>query len=372
MKAASRTLEKIGSNFDWIYFIILTLICLCGLLVLSSAGYNPDTGVSRPMQKQAMSMALGLFAFLFGCSCSSNFWRRSSWAIYGMCFLSLSVIFVIGESAKGASRWIDLGFFRMQPSEFMKIGIILALANILSSDRTPANGHNLKTLLLPAVVLLLPAALTLVQPDLGTALCQSLVGGSMIYLAGVRRKTIFTLGATAIIGAIPAWGVLKEYQKKRILNFITPELDPLASGYHAIQSKIAVGSGAVFGKGYLKGTQTQLRFLPEQTTDFLFSVLAEEWGLVGSLFILTLYILLIYRIMRVASRAQDKFSTLMCFGVGALFFWQCVVNIGMVTGTLPVVGITLPLLSYGGSSVLTLLFCAGLVQGVNSRRYLFS
>jgi len=180
------------------------------------------------------------------------------------------------------------------------------------------------------------------------------------------------LFTTGVLAAIPAWSLLKDYQKKRILNFVTPELDPLASGYHAIQSKIAVGSGALFGKGYLKGTQTQLRFLPEQTTDFLFSVLAEEWGFIGSLFVVSLYIILIYRILQVASRASDRFAALMCTGVGALYFWQCVVNIGMVTGSLPVVGITLPLLSYGGSSVLTLLFCAGLVAGVHSRRFLFS
>jgi rod shape determining protein RodA len=372
MKAAARRLERIGSNFDWTYFILLLAICGCGLVVLSSAGYDPDTGVSRPMQKQALSMVLGVIAFFVGCLCSATFWKRSSWAIYGGCLILLAVIFLIGEVAGGARRWLDLGFFRMQPSEFMKIGVILVLANVLSSETAPTNGYNLKTLIYPAIILLIPAALTLVQPDLGTALCQCLVGGSMIFVAGVRRKTILGLMTTGLIAAIPAWSFLKEYQKKRILNFVTPELDPLASGYHAIQSKIAVGSGSLFGKGYLKGTQTQLRFLPEQTTDFLFSVLAEEWGFVGTFLVVSLYIVLVYRILRIASRASDRFTALVCVGVGALFFWQCVVNIGMVTGTLPVVGITLPLLSYGGSSVLTLLFCAGLVAGVHSRRFLFS
>lgn len=372
MKLAARRFERIGSNFDWIYFGILVLICICGLVVLSSAGYDPDTNVSRPMQKQAMSMLLGLGAFLVGCFCSANFWKRSSWAIYGGCLALLMVIFLIGEVAGGAKRWLDLGFFRMQPSEFMKVGIILILANILSSEDTPQNGRTLKALLIPAVIILIPAGLTLIQPDLGTALCQCLVGGTMILIAGVRFKTLLGLFTSGVIAAIPAWSLLKDYQKKRILNFVTPELDPLASGYHAIQSKIAVGSGALFGKGYLKGTQTQLRFLPEQTTDFLFSVLAEEWGFVGSFLVVSLYIMLIYRILQVASRASDRFSALVCCGVGALFFWQCVVNIGMVTGALPVVGITLPLLSYGGSSVLTLLFSAGLVAGIHSRRFLFS
>jgi rod shape determining protein RodA len=372
MKSATGRFERIGSNFDWIYFAVLVMICGCGLMVLSSAGYDPDTGISRPMQKQAISMLLGLVAFFVACFCSASFWKRSSWLIYGGCFFLLTVIFLIGEVAGGAKRWLDLGFFRMQPSEFMKVGVILVLANILSSEDSPQNGRTLKALMLPAVLLLVPAGLTLIQPDLGTALCQCLVGGTMILIAGVRFKTLVGLFMTGVIAAIPAWSMLKDYQKKRILNFVTPELDPLASGYHAIQSKIAVGSGALFGKGYLKGTQTQLRFLPEQTTDFLFSVLAEEWGFVGSLFVVSLYIILIYRILQVASRASDRFSAMVCSGVGALFFWQCVVNIGMVTGALPVVGITLPLLSYGGSSVLTLLFCAGLVAGIHSRRFLFS
>lgn len=372
MKAALRRIERLGSNFDWVFLLILISICGCGLVVLSSAGYDPDVNTSRAMQKQAISMVLGFCAFFLGCFCSTNFWRRSAWFIYAGCLVLLVVIFMTGVVAGGARRWLDLGFFRAQPSEFMKIGVILALARVLSSESAPSDGYSLKTLILPAITLAIPAALTLIQPDLGTALCQCLVGGSLIFLAGVRMKTILFLGSSALIAAFPAWHMLKDYQRNRILNFITPELDPLASGYHAIQSKIAVGSGALTGKGYLHGTQTQLRFLPEQTTDFIFSVLAEEWGFIGSFFVVSLYIMLIYRILRISSRSADRFSALVTFGVAALFFWQAVVNIGMVTGTLPVVGITLPLLSYGGSSVMTLLFAAGLVAGVNSRRFLFS
>jgi len=367
-----RRIERLGSNFQWGYLLLLLAICGCGLLVLSSAGYDPEAGESRAMQKQALSMALGIGAFFLACFGSSNFWRRSAWLIYGVCLALLIFILAEGVVAGGARRWLDLGFFRMQPSEFMKIGLILCLARVLSSDRAPQDGHTLKTLFIPALTLIVPAALTLIQPDLGTALCQCLVGGSMIFLAGVKRRTIFTMATVAAVGAFPAWHSLKQYQRNRILNFISPELDPLASGYHAIQSKIAVGSGSWLGKGYLKGTQTQLRFLPEQTTDFLFSVLAEEWGFLGTMLVLVLYIVLIYRMLMVSSRAADRFSAMVTFGVAALFFWQVVVNVGMVTGTLPVVGITLPLLSYGGSSVLTLMFAAGLVAGVHSRRFLFS
>jgi len=363
--------EKLTANFDWSYFLTLLLICGAGLVVLSSAGYDPDTGESPAMRRQASSMLLGLGAFFLGSFFSTNFWRRVTWTIYAICLFFLLFIFAEGLVAKGARRWLDLGFFRMQPSEFMKIGIILALGKILTREGIQG-GYGIKELALPAVVLLIPAGLTLIQPDLGTALCQCLVGGSMIFLAGVKRRTILTLGGVGIAALFPAWNFLKDYQKKRIINFISPESDPLASGYHAIQSKIAVGSGALTGKGYLKGTQTQLSFLPEQTTDFLFSVLAEEWGFLGSAVVLSLYLFLIYRMVRVASRAVDPYSAIVTFGVASLFFWQCVVNIGMVTGVLPVVGITLPLLSYGGSSVLTLMFGAGLVAGVHSRRYIFS
>jgi rod shape determining protein RodA len=365
-----KKLERLGSNFDWFLVAIIAAICAVGLAVIYSAGFDPDTGESLAMRRQAYSMLIGAGAFLVGFLFSTTFWRRYSWFIYGACVFLLIAIFAEGLVAKGARRWLDLGFIRMQPAEFMKIGIILGLAKLLATDAI--SGYDLKTLIKPALVVLIPAGLTLVQPDLGTALCQIAVGGAMIYLAGVKGRTILTLALGAVAAAIPAWNLLHDYQKKRVLNFLSPEADPLASGYHAIQSKIAVGSGALTGKGFLKGTQTQLRFLPEQTTDFIFSVLAEEWGFLGTATVIVLYFLLLYRILRISSRASDQFGAFVAFGIAALFFFQIVVNIGMVTGSLPVVGITLPLLSYGGSSVMTLLFGTGLVAGIHSRRYLFT
>lgn len=368
-----RALEKrLGASFDWPLTFCMIALCAVGLVVLASAGHDAQLDESRAMERQAAAMGVGLLAFFGASIASSNFWKR--WAYFafaGGCLL-LFAIDAFGVAAGGARRWLDLGPVRMQPSEFMKIGIILTFARLFSSEKSPEDGYTLKRLWLPAAILLVPVGLTLVQPDLGTALCQLLIGASMLLLVGVRSKTILTLALFGAVLAVPAWKSLHDYQQKRILNFLSPEMDPLGSGYHAIQSKIAVGSGAMFGKGFLKGTQTQLRFLPEQTTDFLFSVLAEEWGFVGSAFAVSLYIFLVYRILRVCMRADDRFQTFVCFGVASMIFWHVMVNIGMVTGILPVVGITLPLLSYGGSSVVTQMTALGLVARVSSRRYLFA
>jgi rod shape determining protein RodA len=252
------------------------------------------------------------------------------------------------------------------------MGVILALARLFSSEKVPQDGYGFQELLIPAAVLLLPMAITIVQPDLGTAICQGLIGGVMILLAGVKGRTLLRLGSLGVVLAIPGWSFLHDYQKKRILNFLSPEMDPLGSGYHAIQSMIAVGSGSEAGKGFLQGTQTQLRFLPEQTTDFLFSVLAEEWGFIGSALVIALYAFLVFRLIQIGSRAADRFSAFVCMGTAALVFWQVVINIGMVTGSLPVVGITLPLLSYGGSSVVTIMASLGLAAGTSARRFKFA
>jgi rod shape determining protein RodA len=368
-----RTIEKrLGSSFDWPLTLAMLVLCGIGLLIQYSAGYDRETLQSLSMHRQAVSMAMGFAAFLFTALIGMNFFRRWAFVIFIVGCLLLVAVLGMGSVAGGARRWLNLGGFRFQPSEFMKIGVMLTIAKICSSDRAPLDGYTISKLILPAGILLVPFVLTLVQPDLGTALSQALVGVSIILMAGVRFKTLATLGVAGAILAIPAWTHLKEYQKNRILNFLSPEMDPLGTGYHAIQSKIAVGSGALTGKGMLQGTQTQLRFLPEQTTDFLFSVLAEEWGFIGSSLTVAAYAYLLYRILKVTARAEDKFRALVCVGVAALIFWHVFINIGMVTGILPVVGITLPLLSFGGSSVITTMAAIGLVVGVSSRRFLFA
>jgi len=364
--------KRTFGNYDWQLLGITLLVCCVGLTVLYSAGFYPDQGRSPSMYRQATAMGLGLVLFIICSLIPPAFWRRWSYVIYVLCCITVAGVLVTGVVAGGARRWLDFGAVRLQPSEPMKIGIILALARLFSSEDSPRDGYTIVKLILPFSLLALPMGLVLAQPDLGTGLVFAMITGSMLLLAGIHSKTIVKLIVAFFLALYPFWITLKEYQKKRILNFLDPELDPLGSGYHAIQSKIAVGSGMMTGKGVLQGTQTQLRFLPEQTTDFLFSVLAEEWGFIGSVIALLLYSLLIFRLLRIASRCSERFTAFVVVGVAAMIFWHVLMNMGMVVGILPVVGITLPLLSYGGSSVVTIMAALGIVAGISLRRFKFS
>ena len=368
-----RVNKKVILSVDWQLLILMLILSAVGLAGLYSAGFDQASGVSPTMERQAASMGVGLLAFLFCMFCKPSAWRRIAFAVYVIGCTLLLLTYFQGVVAGGAKRWLVLAGFRLQPSEFMKLALILALARIFSNSKSPRDGYTLVQLLLPCLVLFIPVVLIIIEPDLGTALCHLLIGGSMLLLAGVRRKTFTRLLLVGILLAIPAWKlVLKDYQRQRVLTFLSPEADPLGSGYHAMQSKIAVGSGAVSGKGYLQGTQTQLSFLPEQTTDFIFSVLAEEWGFIGSMFILILYGLLILRLLSISAKTSDPFASFVAFGVSALLFWHVVINIGMVVGVLPVVGLTLALLSYGGSSVVAVMAALGIVAGFSIRRFMFA
>jgi len=348
-------------------------LCWAGLVILYSAGYNPDTGESLAMYRQLYAMGIGLASFFICMYLSSSFWRQATVPVYLAGILLLGYILFEGVIAGGAQRWIEMHGFRMQPSEFMKIGIILAMAKILSSEKAPKDGYGIFSLFVPLMVLLFPAVLTFVEPDLGTAVCHVLIGGSMILLAGVRRKALIWLFACAVGFGVTSWSyLLMDYQRARVATFLWPESDPMGRGYHALQSKIAVGSGMLTGKGFLKGTQTQLRFMPEQTTDFIFSVLAEEWGFIGSVVILLLYGMLLFRLLKISLRLSDLFAVYVTFGVAAMIFWHVLVNIGMVAGIVPVVGITLVMLSYGGSSIVTCMSLLGIVAGFSRRRFVFS
>ncbi len=360
-------------NIDWILIFLVTSLCVVGLFVLYSAGFSPTLGESLAIKRQSASMLVGMVLFFIAMFVGPKTAKTSSYFIYFICCVLLVAVLLVGDMAGGARRWVAVAGIRVQPSEFMKLGIILAVARYLSDDKIPSEGFTVPTLIVPSVIIFVPALLILKQPDLGTALINIMVGASMILLAGVNTKTLIRLFLVAICSLLPAWNfVLKDYQKQRVLTFMSPESDPLGAGYHALQSKIAVGSGAVFGKGYFQGTQTQLRFLPEQTTDFVFSVLAEEWGYLGSTFVICLYGFLIYRILLVGQRCQDKFGAFVSIGVASLIFWHLIINIGMVIGILPVVGVTLTLLSFGGSSVVTVLAGIGIVAGFSMRRYFFS
>lgn len=367
-----RVEKRIFANFEWQILVLMLLLCAVGLGVLYSAGYDQEIGHSETMKRQAVSMAIGLSGFLVCMLLNASFWKRIAFFVYFLGIVLLVLLETHGVIAGGARRWLNFGGFRMQPSEFMKLGVILTLARICSQNQSTRGGYNFVQLLLPLGITLLPVAMIAVEPDLGTALALLLVGASMVLFAGVRPATLIRLSIIGLLLCVPAWGKLKDYQRQRIVSFLSPEQDPQGTGYHANQSKIAVGSGYIFGKGFLKGTQTQLRFLPEQTTDFIFSVLAEEWGFIGSLTTLMLYLFLISRLMRISSRCSEPFSAFVAFGVSSLVFWHVVINIGMVSGIAPVVGITLPLLSYGGSSVVTVMASLGIVAGISVRRFLFA
>jgi rod shape determining protein RodA len=276
---------------------------------------------------------------------------------------------LIGRVGGGSRRWITLGPVSIQPSEFMKLAIVLVLARYFS--RTRPAGLGLREAFIPLALTAVPAAAILAQPDLGSAAILVIVAVTMLVLGGVRLRWLAAMVAPLLVAAPLLWGHLKAYQQRRILTFLDPDMDPLGAGYHVIQSKIAVGSGMIWGKGFLQGTQNHLNFLPEQHTDFIFSVFAEEWGFVGGLLLASLYLTVVLRGLVIAAHARDRFGVLLVLGVTSVVFWQAVINVGMTTGLLPVVGIPLPFFSYGGSSVLCLLAGIGLAMNVSMRRHFF-
>jgi len=276
---------------------------------------------------------------------------------------------LVGRVAGGSRRWIAVGPVSIQPSEFMKLALVITLARHFS--RTVERRLGLRAAVLPLVLTAIPAAAILAQPDLGSAAMLLVVSVTMLVLGGVQLRWLGAMAAPVVVAAPLLWRHLKAYQQRRILTFLNPEMDPLGAGYHVIQSKIAVGSGMMWGKGFLRGTQNHLNFLPEQHTDFIFSVFAEEWGFIGTTLLISLYLALVMRGLVIAARGRDRFGVLLVLGLTSIIFWQAVINVGMTTGLLPVVGIPLPLFSYGGSSLLCLLIGIGLAMNVSMRRYYF-
>jgi rod shape determining protein RodA len=375
--------RRLLTHFDWTLLGFTLLIPLIGLLILYSAGYDPDSSVkllgwlaldfkSAACAKQALYMLVGLFVMLVGMAIPTHWLNRYAVPLYLLGVGLLLAVAGVGVVVNGSRRWLDLGAFKLQPSEFMKLALLITMARVLSKA-PPSDGssYRLKELLFPALWIAIPMGLIMQQPDLGTALSLGIVGAGQILFIGVRPRVLIGLVLSLCVLAYPAWNSLHQYQQRRILVLLNPESDPQGSGYHITQSKIAVGSGELFGKGFQKGTQTQLEFLPEHTTDFVFSVLAEEWGFVGCTFLIGLFFCLIALMLRVAKRGRDLFSCLLVIGITTQIFAHLVINIGMVIGLMPVVGIPLPLVSYGGSSLLSLMFGLGIVQGVSMRRGVF-
>jgi rod shape determining protein RodA len=291
--------------------------------------------------------------------------------LYGILVLLLLAVLLVGKTSLGATRWLDLGLFTIQPSELLKIGIILTFARFFNNYHA-VGGLSVKDMFYPLALLGVPAALIMKQPDLGTATLVALIAFTMAFFVGFRWSTVVTFVVVTIPLAWFTWAVyMKPYQKNRVLDFINPERSRLGSGYHIIQSKIAVGSGGLLGKGYVKGTQAQLRFLPEQHTDFAFSVYAEEWGFAGTLVLIVLYLCLVMWGLTIARRCNDRLGALLAVGVTAMLFWHSVINIGMVIGLFPVVGVPLPFFSYGGTSMITSMVGVGILQNISMRKFMF-
>ena len=361
--------RKFVQYFDWGLLGLALVLGGLGLLTLYSVvTADPTVGQKTLYYKQLTWLCGGLFlmaaAFLF----NYKLLDRYAFVVYIISVLLLIAVLLIGKVGGGSKRWLALGPISIQPSEFVKLAVIVVLARYYSKNAY-TRGFTLRDLITPLVLVLIPAVLIVRQPDLGTALLIFIIAGSMTLFVKIERRSLLLLFTSGIIAVPMVWFVLKEYQKRRIMTFLDPDRDPLGAGYHIIQSKIAIGSGMFTGKGYLKGTQNALSFLPEQHTDFVFSVFAEEWGFAGSAIMVLIFLLLIIWGLNVAYGCRDPFGTIMAVGISAMIFWQVFVNIGMVMGLLPVVGVTLPFISYGGSSIVTMMIAIGLLINVSMRRF---
>ena len=350
-------------NLDGPLLIGLGFLALYGLVILYSAsGQSVDT-----IMRTLMRLALGAAAMLALTRASPHFLRRLSPWLYVIGVLLLLVVEITGVIGKGAQRWLNLGFMRFQPSEIMKLAVPMLAAWYLHDRPLPPDW---RALLILAVIILLPAGLVAIEPDLGTAALIAAAGTLLVLMAGLSLRIVIVgllLGAGAAVGG---WHLLHDYQRSRLLMFLDPQSDPLGKGYHIIQSQIALGSGGVFGKGWMNGSQAQLEFLPERSTDFIFAVVGEEFGIIGLILLLALYLFIVSRAVWLAMQTNDTFSRLLALSLALTFFVYVFINAGMVSGLLPVVGVPLPLVSYGGSSVVTLLAGFGILMGLYSNRKL--
>lgn len=362
--------RRLLQYFDWGLLGLAILIGCSGLLVLYSA-VTAETPAPQMtiFYKQLIWFSAALIAMVVSFSFNYKLLDRWGQIIYIGCIFLLVWVLIFGKSAGGSRRWLALGPISVQPSELAKIAIMIVLARYFSKD-AHIRGFTLRELFRPAILTFIPFILILKQPDLGTAGLLLLIAGSITVFVKIERRSFIYLLVSSAAVVPMVWFLLKDYQKRRILVFLDPDLDPLGAGYHIIQSKIAIGSGMISGKGFLEGTQNALSFLPEEHTDFIFSVLAEEWGFVGSVIVVLLFLMLIFWGLNIAQGCREPFGTILVVGVTSMFFWQVIINIGMTMGLMPVVGVPLPFVSYGGSSVLTTAIGIGLLMNVSMRRFM--
>lgn len=363
ISSGRRIMQRLHIDLPLLFGLII--LASIGLFVLYSASGQDDAMITRQLGRIALAFVI-LFAVAQLSPATLSFW--SPW-IYGLGLLLLIAVLTLGDVGKGAQRWLDVGLFRFQPSEIMKLAVPMMIARFLADAHLPPNR---KRLLFGAILIIIPALLVAKQPDLGTALLIACAGCFVLFLAGLSWRFI-TLSIIAIAASTPfVWNLLREYQQQRILTLINPENDPLGTGYHIIQSTIAIGSGGVYGKGWLNGTQSHLDFLPERNTDFIFAVFSEEFGFFGILLLLLIYIFIISRGLIIAVQSQDTYSRLLAGSLSMTFFVYLFVNIGMVSGLLPVVGVPLPLVSYGGTSIVTLMAAFGILMSIQTHRKLLA
>jgi len=342
-------------QINWGLVLLVTATASIGVAML----YSAANGSWNPWAtRQVLRFGIGLVILICVALIDIRFWWRNAYLIYGVLMMMLVAVEVAGSIGMGAQRWINLGAIKLQPSELMKVGIVLALARYfhgVSADDV----KRIPYLFVPLLMIGAPSALVLKQPDLGTALFLIMTGGAIFFIAGVRlwKFGVVFAAAAAIVPVV--WTTLRSYQQKRILTFLDPESDPLGAGYHILQSKIALGSGGLFGKGFMQGSQSHLNFLPEKQTDFIFTVLAEEFGMVGGLVLLGLYLWIMIYGFAISLRSRTHFGRLLAMGVTSMLFLYVFINIAMVMGLIPVVGVPLPLISYGGTAMLTLMIGMG-------------
>ena len=350
-------------HIDMPLFAGLAMLAVTSLVILySSSGQNIDTVIRQSLR---MLMAFGVMLVLAQIS-PQHLQRWSPW-LYTSGLVLLFLVLAVGDIGKGAQRWLDIGFIRFQPSEIMKLGVPMMLAWYFAEHPIPPRFWRL---LFAAALVAVPAGLIAKQPDLGTAMLIGIGGFLVLFFAGIPWKLLVGLGITASAMAPIAWSMMLDYQKQRVLTFISPETDPLGSGYHIIQSTIAIGSGGTYGKGWLNGTQSQLDFLPERSTDFIFAAFSEEFGFIGGCVLLLIYMFVVARCLFIAAQGQDTFARLLCASLAVTFSCYVFINTGMVTGLLPVVGVPLPLVSYGGTSIVTLMAGFGILMSIHTHRKL--
>lgn len=357
-------------KFNWNMLILEFILFGIGIwnLISATAVEDKSSGLFR---NQLIWFGVGMIITAVVLMIHYSFLSRVAYVAYFTNILLLVLVLVAGKASLGARRWIGVGSFTIQPSEFMKISMVLCLAKYFETDRT-VGGYGLKELALPSLLVGVPAFLIMLQPDLGTAMIILFTFASMMLFIRIKPKTLLLLATVVAIALPTAYKfALKPYQRQRIITFIDPMSDPKGTGYNSIQSMIAVGSGQLLGKGYKKGTQSQLNFLPEHHTDFIFSVFSEEHGFIGCVILLLLYAIFLMNGLQVAFQSHDKFALLLVVGLLSVYFWHIFVNMGMVMGILPIVGVPLPFLSYGGSALITATLGVAIITNVANKKFMF-